>query len=127
VEVDIQARDGAAWVVLNDPVPAGATILGSGLGRDASAQVAGQQATSYYAPVFVERASTAYRAYFDYLPAGRITVSYTVRLNTQGTFAQPPTRVEALYRPDLYGLAPNQGIEVQAGPFDTPLEGASGG
>src|SRR5690606_29631309 len=33
VELEIDARDGATWVVVDDPVPAGATILGSGLGR----------------------------------------------------------------------------------------------
>ena len=118
VEIDIHSRDTATWVVLDDPVPAGATILGSGLGRDAGA-VLPQAGTGFYPPAFVERTSTAYRAYFDYLPAGRVSVSYTVRLNAIGSFVLPPTRVEALYRPDLYGSFPNHdGLAVGKGVFD---------
>ncbi|NYT25697.1 alpha-2-macroglobulin [Alcaligenaceae bacterium] len=117
VELEIHARDPANWVVLSDPVPAGATILGSGLGRDAGARL--EQDIGYYPPAFVERAATGYRAYFDYLPAGRVRLSYTLRLNAIGSFALPPTRVEALYRPDLYGRLPNnEGLTVGAGPFD---------
>lgn len=117
VEIDIHSRDAATWVVLDDPVPAGATILGSGLGRDARAAPP-QAGAGMYPPAFVERTAHAYRAYFDYLPAGRVRVAYTVRLNAVGSFALPPTRVEALYRPDLYGSVPNNdGIAVGKGGF----------
>lgn len=117
VEIDIHARDSSTWVVLNDPVPAGATILGSGLGRDS---LAGQPAPdASYSPAFVERTATGYRAYFDYLPAGRVRLAYTVRLNATGDFGLPPSRVEALYRPDLYGVFPNnEGMHVEQGDDD---------
>ena len=119
VELEIHSRDAANWVVLSDPVPAGGVILGSGLGRDARAHLSESQGGEYYPPAFVERAATGYRAYFDYLPAGRVQVSYTVRLNAIGSFVLPPTRVEALYRPDLYGSFPNhEGMAVGAGTFD---------
>lgn len=117
VEVDIHAREGASWVVLNDPIPAGAVILGSGLGRDVRAVPQGEYADDY-PPAFIERTASAYRAYYDYLPAGRVSLRYTVRLNTVGTFALPPTRVEALYRPDLHAEAPNAPIEVGPGSYD---------
>ncbi|NLC35221.1 MAG: alpha-2-macroglobulin, partial [Alcaligenaceae bacterium] len=118
VEVDIHARDTATWVVLDDPIPAGATILGSGLGRDARA-VLPESDAGVYPPAYVERAATSYRAYFDYLPAGRVRVVYTVRLNAAGRFGLPPTRVQALYRPDLYGSFPNpDGMSVELGAFD---------
>lgn len=119
VELEIRARDASNWVVLSDPVPAGATILGSGLKRDSSAYQNEAVAIGEYPPAFVEREPTVYRAYFDYLPAGRIKVSYTVRLNAVGRFLLPPTRVEALYRPDLYGRFPNpDSLDVKPGPFD---------
>jgi uncharacterized protein YfaS (alpha-2-macroglobulin family) len=35
-----------------------------------------------------------------------------VRLNTPGEFALPATRIEALYKPDVYGELPNEGIAV---------------
>lgn len=118
VELEIHSRDAASWVVLDDPVPAGATILGSGLGRDATIPQT-HDTSADYPPAFVERSAAAYRAYFDYLPAGRVRVSYTVRLNAVGDFALPPTRVHALYRPDLYGSLPNhEGVTVSPGAKD---------
>lgn len=116
VELEIHAREGSTWVALTDPIPAGSTILGSGLGRDA-----GSYATNRgdgWAPAHEERTSTAFHAYFDYLPAGTVRVSYTVRLNAVGNFNLPASRVEALYRPDLYGVYPNGGVNVEPGVFD---------
>jgi hypothetical protein len=117
VALDIQVREGTAWVAVTDPIPAGSAILGSGLGRDARSYATNR--ADDWAPAYEERASTAYRAYFDYLPAGRVRVSYTVRLNAIGDFSLPPSRVEALYRPDRYGLLPNgEGMRVHPGAFD---------
>jgi len=36
-----------------------------------------------------------------------------VRLNTAGTFAMAPTRVEAMYAPDVHGVAPNAPVVVE--------------
>ena len=35
-----------------------------------------------------------------------------MRLNNPGRFALPPTRVEAMYAPEMFGESPNAGIEV---------------
>lgn len=121
VKLKIHANSPMTWVVVNDPIPSGATILGSGLGRDsvilqeqsaaAAAQSAGaeNQQSRYWhnTPAFVERMSDSYRAYFDYLDQGETELSYTVRLNYSGEFNLPSTRVEALYNPDVYGELPN--------------------
>ena len=91
---------------------AGATILGSGLGRDSAlATRTEKRAGSAYA-TFEERGFGAFRSYYDYLPKGRHVVEYTVRLNNPGRFALPPTRVEAMYAPETFGEAPNASIEV---------------
>lgn len=111
VKIHIQARAGMTWVALNDPIPAGATILGSGLGRDSSIGASSSNSEQQgYSPSYVERAFEAYRAYYSYLPAGATTVEYTVRLNTAGEFQLPSTRVEALYEPDAYGELPNREV-----------------
>jgi uncharacterized protein YfaS (alpha-2-macroglobulin family) len=112
VHLDIDAQSDMTWVVVNDPVPAGATILGSGLGRDSQAATIGERQTQGPWPAFVERAFDGYRAYYDYLPKGRVQVEYTVRLNSAGTFGLPPTRVEALYAPSTFGVAPNAPVVV---------------
>jgi len=47
------------------------------------------------------------------LPAGRVVVEYVVRLNGTGRFNLPPTRVEAMYSPEIRAQVPNKGIEVR--------------
>ena len=41
------------------------------------------------------------------MPKGRFSTEYTVRLNNPGTFQLPPTRVEAMYAPEMFGERPN--------------------
>jgi uncharacterized protein YfaS (alpha-2-macroglobulin family) len=112
VHLDIDAQSDMTWVVVNDPIPAGATILGSGLGRDSEAATEGEKAPRGAWPAFVERGFDGYRAYYDYLPKGKLQVEYTVRLNNVGTFGLPPTRVEALYAPSSFGALPNAAVVV---------------
>ena len=113
VHLDIDAQSAMTWVVVNDPVPSGATILGSGLGRDSEAATQGETMPDGAWPTFIERDFDGYRAYYDYLPKGKFSVEYTVRLNNVGTFGLPPTRVEALYAPSVYGLWPNPRMTVK--------------
>lgn len=113
VRLDVDAQADMTWVVVSDPVPTGATILGSGLGRDSSIATQGQKTSS---STFTERTPEAYREYFAYLPKGGLAVEYTVRLNNAGEFALPPTRVEAMYAPDVFGAAPNAKLSVGARP-----------
>jgi len=113
VHLDIDAQSDMTWVVVNDPVPAGATILGSGLGRDSEAATTGEKSQDGAWPAFVERSFDGYRAYYDYVPKGKFSIEYTVRLNNAGTFGLPPTRVEALYAPSTYGVLPNASVAVR--------------
>jgi uncharacterized protein YfaS (alpha-2-macroglobulin family) len=39
-------------------------------------------------------------------------VEYTLRLNQSGSFQLPPTRVEALYAPEMMGEIPNAEMVV---------------
>ena len=41
-------------------------------------------------------------------------MEYTLRLNNVGDFALPPSRVEALYAPEMFGAAPNARVQVLA-------------
>ena len=113
VHLDIDAQSDMTWVVVNDPIPAGATILGSGLGRDSEAATQGEKQDRGAWPAFVERSFDGYRAYYGYLPKGKLTVEYTMRLNNPGTFGLPPTRVEALYAPSSFGALPNAPVVVK--------------
>ena len=92
----------------------GATVLGSGLGRDSAIATEGERASGRGWLAFVERSFEAYRAYYEYLPQGTTSIEYTLRLNNVGQFAQPATRVEALYAPEVFGVAPNAAVKVEA-------------
>ncbi len=102
------------WVVVNDPIPAGASQLGGALNRQSQIATSGEK--PFYEqevwPAFVERGMDSYRAYYEYVPKGTFELEYTIRLNQAGSFAMPTTRVEALYEPEMFGEAPNPRFEV---------------
>lgn len=114
VTLEVNASADMTWVVINDPIPGGATIMGNGLGRDSDIAGAGEQHSGSAWQAFEERSFEAYRSYYEYLPKGVIKLEYTVRLNNVGDFAMPPTRVEAMYAPEMFGEAPNARVKVQA-------------
>ena len=113
VTLEITAASDMTWVAATDPVPAGATILGSGLGRDSAIATLGAKLSAGVQPIFDERAFEAYRAYYAYLPKGVTQLEYTVRLNNIGQFQLPPSRVEALYAPEMFGETPNARVQVR--------------
>lgn len=96
VRLELEAQSDMAWVVVSDPIPAGSTILGTGLARDSQILARDEGMAGRVWPVFEERSFEAFRAYYEFVPKGKWTVEYTLRLNTGGTFLLPPTRVEAL-------------------------------
>jgi alpha-2-macroglobulin len=112
VRLEVEAQSDMTWVVVSDPVPGGATILGSGLGRDSAIATGGEKRSGNAWPAYEERTFEAFRSYFEYLPRGKHTVEYTVRLNNPGKFALPPSRIEAMYAPESFGEIPNGAIEV---------------
>lgn len=112
VRLEVEAQGDMSWVVASDPVPAGATLLGSGLARDAQIATRHERREGSAWAAYEERSFEAFRAYYEVLPRGRHVVEYTVRLNNPGRFALPPTRVEAMYAPETFGELPNAPVEV---------------
>lgn len=114
ISLTIDAQTDNGWVVVEDPIPAGATILGSGLGRDAQLLTKGERRQGWVYPAYEERRFEAFRAYYRFVPKGRWTVEYTVRFNNPGIFIMPATRVEAMYAPEMFGELPNPLMQVAA-------------
>ena len=114
VTLEAIARVEMTWAASTDPVPGRATILGSGLGRDSEIATQGEKKTGSGWPAFEERSFEAFRSYYEYLPKGVVKMEYTVRLNNAGDFALPPSRVEALYAPEMFGEVPNARVKVEA-------------
>ena len=114
VTLTIKASAERNWVVVNDPVPAGATIVGN-LGGQSQMLAAGENgggASDGAQPSYTERRPDSWRGYFAWLPRGTATVSYTLRLNGAGRFSLPPTRIEAMYSPAIRAEVPNAPVVV---------------
>ena len=113
VRLEVEAQSDMTWVVINDPIPAGASHLGGGLGGQSRIALAGQERSACPCIAFEERAFGGVRAYYPYVPKGKWVYEYTIRFNESGRFELPPTRVEALYAPEAFGERPNQPFEVR--------------
>lgn len=111
VTITVDATAERNWVVVSDPVPPGATILGD-MGGQSSLFAASAQESEGVQPSYVERGRDAWRGYFAWVPAGRFTVQYVLRLNGDGRFGLPPSRVEAMYSPEIRAQVPNNGVTV---------------
>jgi uncharacterized protein YfaS (alpha-2-macroglobulin family) len=97
--------------VVEDPIPAGASIVSGGGGQSAllASQASGGEG-GY--PSYVERGLDSWRGYFGWMPKGRTSVEYAVRVNGAGRFQLPPTRVEAMYSPEIHAALPNRPLTV---------------
>jgi uncharacterized protein YfaS (alpha-2-macroglobulin family) len=112
IHLDVDAQSDMAWVVVNDPIPSGATILGTGLGGDSKLLTQGEKKQGWVWPAFEERTFDSFHAYYRFVPKGKFALEYTVRLNNDGTFQLPITRVEAMYAPEMFGELPNDRVVV---------------
>ena len=72
----------------------------------------GERARGWVYPAFQERTQSAFRSYYEFVPKGRFSVEYTVRLNNEGRFSMPVTRIEAMYNPEMFGELPNAALTV---------------
>lgn len=117
VTLELTSAADFSWLALIDPIPSGATILGKGLGGEsllAQQAAAGTGRTGWWdRPSFDERGDDSYRAYYQRVSARTWATSYLLRLNNAGSFVFPPTRVEAMYAPEIFGEAPNGPLEVR--------------
>ncbi len=112
VRLELEAQSDMTWVVVNDPLPAGSSILGGGMAKSSQILKQGEVKVGQVWPAFEERSFEAFRAYYRFVPKGQWTVEYTLRLNNAGTFELPVTRVEAMYSPEMFGEIPNAAIAV---------------
>lgn len=97
VTLEIHSPGGLNHVAVSDPIPAGANIVGEAYGPYSSG----------------EKSYRGYNLYFEYLYVGQTTLKYQYQLNNRGEFNLPPTRVEGLYMPGVYGEVPNTSMTVK--------------
>jgi len=112
VRLDLESQSDMTWVVVRDPIPAGAALLGTGLGRDSRILASNEKKVGWVWPAFEERTFDSFRAYYRFVPKGKWTLEYTLRLNNPGEFHLPETRVEAMYAPEMFAEIPNDSLNV---------------
>ncbi len=110
VTLTVEATADRNWVVIADPVPAGATVIGA-LGGQSEMLTEGGDVKGAQ-PSYVERGRDAWRGYFAWLPRGTHSVTYVMRLNAAGRLQLPPSRVEAMYSPEIRAAVPNAPMVV---------------
>ncbi|MBV1777301.1 hypothetical protein KSF73_16390 [Burkholderiaceae bacterium DAT-1] len=113
VHLEVDAQSDMTWIAVNDPVPAGASILGGGLGRDSAVATSSETREGWVWPSYEARDYLTFQSFYHYVPRGKFTVEYTIRLNNPGSFALPPTRVEAMYAPEVFGEQPNETLVIE--------------
>ena len=118
VDVIIKANSDQSWVAINDPIPAGASHLGTGLEGESTIldrnKSLGKDGIAMFPEEFSEKKFSGQISYSAYLPRGTYKMSYRYRLNSAGKFKLPNTRVEALYAPEVFGESPNLDMTVSA-------------
>lgn len=94
VQLRIKTAAPQTWVVIEDPIPAGSSVLNS------------TWATA------VEKKEELIRFYHEWF-TGNEVVEYTIRFNQAGTYKLPVSRVEAMYSPDLFAELPESTWSVR--------------
>jgi uncharacterized protein YfaS (alpha-2-macroglobulin family) len=120
-----EARD---QVVIDDPLPAGLEALDYDLdttsqaAKDAEAkekEAAAKNDRSWLGTTY--RTATARREvhddrvveFFDHLAPGMYRIHYLARATVLGQFVVPPTRIEAMYAPEVFGRTAASGLSVR--------------
>jgi uncharacterized protein YfaS (alpha-2-macroglobulin family) len=125
VDLLFESAEPRERVVLDDPLPAGLEALDfdidttSKASRDASAKSIDPKAT-WLGTTF--RTATPRRevrddrvvTYFDKIEPGMYRVSYLARASSIGSFVVPPTRIEAMYSPEVFGRTAASTLSVRA-------------
>jgi alpha-2-macroglobulin len=109
VTVTADNTTGLGWLGIDDPVPAGATVLG-GLSKLGAVSESAQTWQGYR---YIERTFTNVRSSFEWASKGKHSFTYELRLTTPGKFALPPTHAEAMYAPEVNGQLGNAVFEIE--------------
>jgi uncharacterized protein YfaS (alpha-2-macroglobulin family) len=115
IALEVRAGADMSWAVITDPVPAGATILGSGLGRDSEMATQREKKSADSWPAFEERSFESFRSYYAFLPKGVVKIEYTIRLNNAGDFSGKQRWNCIPYLLVLFGSRPLKSVVIREG------------
>jgi len=108
VTVTADNKAGLGWLAIDDPIPAGSTVLG-GLSKLGNSAEMPQTWSGYR---YIERTFTNVRSSFEWAGKGQHSFTYEIRLTTPGKYGMPPTHAEAMYSPEVNGQLGNAVFEI---------------
>jgi alpha-2-macroglobulin len=113
VSLELDAPEEAAWVAIEDPVPAPFEIIEGVFQTDASSA---QRLIEAWTDDFREVRGDRILIFRNYLPEGRHAIRYLARVRSGGDAVAAPARVEAMYEPSRHGLSGGARIRSEAKP-----------
>jgi uncharacterized protein YfaS (alpha-2-macroglobulin family) len=128
VDLLFESAEPRDQVVLDDPLPAGLSALDYDLDTTSQAKRDAQNAPRD--PLKSLWLGTTYRTtasrrqvkddrvltFFGHIEPGMYRVSYLARATSIGSFVTPPTRIQAMYSPEVYGRTAASVLAVRAKP-----------
>jgi uncharacterized protein YfaS (alpha-2-macroglobulin family) len=125
VDLLFESAEPRDHVVIDDPLPAGLEALDYDLdttskaSRDAETKDVDPKATFLGTTFRTAKARREVRddrvvTVFDRIQPGMYRVRYLARATSIGSFIVPPTRIEAMYAPEVYGRTPASTLVVRA-------------
>lgn len=125
VDLLFESAEPRTHVVLDDPLPAGLEALDYDLETTSKAA---RDAVTRESDTKVAWLGTTFRAasprrevrddrvvhYFESIEPGMYRVTYLARATSLGTFVMPPTRIEAMYSPEIQGRTAASALVIRA-------------
>lgn len=109
VTLTVTSPDPAAWVAIEDPLPA---VFESVQGVFKTQQTTAAALANSWFSDFQEFRRDRTWFFRNSLEEGRYTIQYLARVRCAGTAMAAPARVEAMYEPDRHGLSEGEVIDV---------------
>jgi alpha-2-macroglobulin len=118
VELVVAAPTGRHFVVLDDPLPAGFEGVDASLATSSPTLDVSQgpaEPASGFSSSWFRRELRDDRVLFfiDDMPAGLYRYRYLARATTLGRFVVPPTHVEEMYQPEVFGRSGASLVEIR--------------
>lgn len=111
VTVTVIAHQDRNYLVVEDPVPAGFEVVSTAFQTTAAALGDRQGMFSVFS--HVERYDDRVALFAVWMPAGIHSYTYLVRSIHAGTYAQPSTRAECMYEPEVFGLTASGAVTIK--------------
>jgi len=112
VRIKINVSAERNYVAVVDPIPAGTEIEDSYFKTTSLENQRKLGKISWYFN-HIEKYDDRMQIFADVLPQGEHEFAYILRVTSKGTFSVPPTKVEEMYNPEVFGTTKGEIVKVE--------------